>query len=163
MHASRPLGDMMHVRDLVAPPGITILSNPVYRGFGPTLAAEYLHQRHQITVSKETLRKWMSEAGLWKARKRRVEAMSKGMQQRLGIGQAALWLFPAAGDDVLEMADGLVQVRATGGETKAGKFGGTSYYGEPRTPGVPDAENRLAAARARVDPVQLWPQGKGIS
>ena len=32
----------------------TVLSDPVYRGFGPTLAAEYLHKRHQITVSKET-------------------------------------------------------------------------------------------------------------
>src|SRR6202011_189798 len=32
---------------------MTVLSDPVYRGFGPTLAAEYLHKRHQITVSKE--------------------------------------------------------------------------------------------------------------
>jgi DNA-binding Lrp family transcriptional regulator len=32
---------------------IAVLSDPVYRGFGPTLAAEYLHKRHQITVSKE--------------------------------------------------------------------------------------------------------------
>ena len=51
---------------------ITILSDPVYRGFGPTLAAEYLHQRHQITVSKETLRRWMAKAGLWRAGRRRV-------------------------------------------------------------------------------------------
>jgi len=35
---------------------ITVLSDPLYRGFGPTLAAEYLHKLHQITVSKETLR-----------------------------------------------------------------------------------------------------------
>ena len=41
---------------------IAILSDPVYRGFGPTLAAEYLHKRHQITVSKETLRR-MDGAG----------------------------------------------------------------------------------------------------
>jgi hypothetical protein len=51
---------------------ITILSDPVYRGFGPTLAAEYLHKRHQITVSKETLRQWMGRAGLWRAGRRRV-------------------------------------------------------------------------------------------
>src|SRR5260370_29375663 len=50
---------------------ITILSDPVYRGFGPTLAAEYLHKRHQITVSKETLRRWMAKAGLWRAGRRR--------------------------------------------------------------------------------------------
>src|ERR1700731_1259940 len=29
---------------------IAVLSDPVYRGFGPTLAAEYLHKQHQITV-----------------------------------------------------------------------------------------------------------------
>src|SRR6202022_3332289 len=38
---------------------IAVLSDPVYRGFGPTLAAEYLHRRHQITVSKESVRQWI--------------------------------------------------------------------------------------------------------
>src|SRR6202171_222317 len=51
---------------------MAILSDPVYRGFGPTLGAEYLHQRHQITVSKETVRQWMAKAGLWKAGRRQV-------------------------------------------------------------------------------------------
>jgi hypothetical protein len=36
-----------------------------YADFGPTLAAEMLAERHGLTVSRETLRKWMSEAGLW--------------------------------------------------------------------------------------------------
>src|SRR5260370_25161011 len=51
---------------------IAVLSDPVYRGFGPTLAAEYLHKRHQITVSKESVRQWMIQAGLWKAGRRLV-------------------------------------------------------------------------------------------
>jgi transposase len=46
---------------------MAVLSDPVYRGFGPKLAAEYLRKKHQITVSKETLRQWMTKAGLWKA------------------------------------------------------------------------------------------------
>ena len=33
--------------------------------FGPTLAAEKLRERHNITVSVETLRKWMTADGLW--------------------------------------------------------------------------------------------------
>src|ERR1017187_1713356 len=45
---------------------ITILSDRVYRGFGPTLASEYLHKLHRITVSKETRRRWMAKAGLWR-------------------------------------------------------------------------------------------------
>ena len=36
-----------------------------YRDFGPTLAAEKLRERHNITVSAETLRKWMTADGLW--------------------------------------------------------------------------------------------------
>ena len=39
-----------------------------YRDFGPTLAAEYLLERHKITISHETLRKWMIKASLWKDR-----------------------------------------------------------------------------------------------
>ena len=42
-----------------------------YRDFGPTLAAEVLIERHGIEVSRETLRKWMVEAGLWLSRKQR--------------------------------------------------------------------------------------------
>lgn len=36
-----------------------------YADFGPTLAAEKLAERHSLTVSRETLRRWMAEAGLW--------------------------------------------------------------------------------------------------
>jgi transposase len=36
-----------------------------YADFGPTLAAEYLAQAHGFSYSVETLRGWMSEAGLW--------------------------------------------------------------------------------------------------
>lgn len=42
-----------------------------YADFGPTLAAEKLAEQHGLTVSRETLRKWMSEAGLWLSRKQR--------------------------------------------------------------------------------------------
>lgn len=41
-----------------------------YAGFGPTLAAEYL-QGDGYGLSKETLRGWMMEAGLWRAKKKR--------------------------------------------------------------------------------------------
>jgi transposase len=39
--------------------------------FGPTLASEMLLERHGVTFSRETLRKWMSEEGLWLSRKQR--------------------------------------------------------------------------------------------
>ena len=39
--------------------------------FGPTLAAEKLEEHHGLKVSRETLRKWMAEDGLWLSRKQR--------------------------------------------------------------------------------------------
>ena len=39
-----------------------------YSDFGPTLAREYLIERHGITVACETLRQLMIQAGLWKDR-----------------------------------------------------------------------------------------------
>lgn len=36
-----------------------------YSDFGPTLAAEKLRERHNICISVETLRQWMTAEGLW--------------------------------------------------------------------------------------------------
>jgi transposase len=62
--ASNKLG--AGVRDLVLE-----LVRQNYRDFGPTLAAEMLVERHDIEVSRETLRKWLVEAGVWLSRKQR--------------------------------------------------------------------------------------------
>jgi Helix-turn-helix domain len=70
---------------------ITVLSDSVYRGFGPTLAAEYLHKRHQITVSKETLRRWMVKARLWRAGRRRVVAVHQWRPRRSRHGELVQW------------------------------------------------------------------------
>ncbi|TAW38218.1 ISNCY family transposase, partial [Rhizobium ruizarguesonis] len=42
-----------------------------YADFGPTLAAEKLSERDGLRVSRETLRGWMTGAGLWLSRKQR--------------------------------------------------------------------------------------------
>ena len=42
-----------------------------YADFGPTLAAEKLAERDGLRVSRETVRGWMSDAGLWLSRKQR--------------------------------------------------------------------------------------------
>jgi DNA-binding Lrp family transcriptional regulator len=70
---------------------ITILSQPVYRGFGPTLAAEYLAKKHDIDVSRETLRQWMIEAKLWRARKQRVEKIHEWRPRRSRVGELVQW------------------------------------------------------------------------
>jgi len=70
---------------------IAILSDPVYRGFGPTLASEYLHKLHQITVSKETLRHWMTQAGLWRAGHLRVVEVHQWRPRRSRCGELVQW------------------------------------------------------------------------
>ncbi|HEY7334967.1 MAG TPA: hypothetical protein VH639_08790 [Bryobacteraceae bacterium] len=37
-----------------------ILSDPVYAGYGPTLASERLKEKHQITIGREALRQLMA-------------------------------------------------------------------------------------------------------
>lgn len=70
---------------------MTALSDPVYRGFGPTLGAEYLHKRHQITASKETVRQWMAKAGLWRAGRRRVVEVHEWRARRSRCGELVQW------------------------------------------------------------------------
>ena len=70
---------------------IGILSGPVYQGFGPTLAAEYLHKLHQITVSKETLRQWMAKAGLWRAGHARAVEVQPWRPRRSRCGELVQW------------------------------------------------------------------------
>ena len=45
-----------------------------YADFGPTFANEKLREQHGLQVSRETLRTWMTDAGLWlpRARRRRI-------------------------------------------------------------------------------------------
>jgi len=46
-----------------------------YADFGPTLAAEKLSERHDVRVSRETLRSWMRQAGIWlpRAERKRIQ------------------------------------------------------------------------------------------
>lgn len=53
-----------------------------YADFGPTLAAEYLDERHGIAISRETLRKWMVEDGIWTTRAARKKRVQQRRQRR---------------------------------------------------------------------------------
>jgi biotin operon repressor len=70
---------------------IAILSRAIYHGFGPTLASEYLAQKHQIEVSRETVRQWMMGAKLWRARKQRIEKVHEWRPRRSRFGELVQW------------------------------------------------------------------------
>src|SRR3954453_5551030 len=58
-----------------------------YADFGPTLAAEKLEELHDIRLSRETLRHWMSEAGLWAPRKARRGRVHHPRHRRDCLGE----------------------------------------------------------------------------
>lgn len=53
-----------------------------YADFGPTLATEKLFENHGIKIGKETIRKAMSEAGLWQIKARKIYAHYRAWRER---------------------------------------------------------------------------------
>jgi biotin operon repressor/transposase-like protein len=70
---------------------VRTLSREVYHDFGPTLAAEYLAQKHKIQIGREALRKLMMTAGLWQGRRRKVEGVHVWRQRRSSRGELVQW------------------------------------------------------------------------
>ena len=66
---------------------ITRLLRDQYPDFGPTLAMEKLTERHQIVVSKETVRRIQVAAGLWIPRRLRPPKVQQPRTRRACIGE----------------------------------------------------------------------------
>jgi transposase len=62
-----------------------------YSDFGPTLIAEYAESEHGIGVGKETVRKWMIGARLWKAKRARVAKVHSWRVRRESPGELVQW------------------------------------------------------------------------
>ena len=59
--------------------------------FGPSYAREHLRKQLGIQAGKDTIRKWMIEAGLWRARKRKVEDVHQWRPRRSCRGELVQW------------------------------------------------------------------------
>lgn len=60
-----------------------------YADFGPTLAAEHLAQEG-LAVSRETLRKWMTQAAFWRPRRQRVKKIHVWRERRASFGELVM-------------------------------------------------------------------------
>jgi transposase len=69
-HKSRDRPSNNRISDGVRDYVLTLIRER-YLDFGPTLAAEKLVENHGVAISRETLRKWMTQAGIWLSRKQR--------------------------------------------------------------------------------------------
>ena len=58
-----------------------------YPDFGPTFAAEKLLEEHGLALSRETLRKWMTEDGLWRPKRRREARVHQSRPRRARLGE----------------------------------------------------------------------------
>jgi biotin operon repressor len=90
-HALRGLPSNRKISADAEQEAVKILSRPVYRGFGPTLASEYLAKKHDIDVSRETVRAWMIKAKLWRGRKQHVEEIHEWRPRRSRFGELVQW------------------------------------------------------------------------
>lgn len=103
IHALKKRGDKAVVHGLRGRPSnrkleervereaVKILSAPVYEGFGPTLAAEYLKKKHGIDVSKETVRQWMIGGKLWRGKKAKAKDVHTWRPRRSRFGELVQW------------------------------------------------------------------------
>src|SRR5271169_1496121 len=82
VHGLRGKPSNQRIGKSVEEEAMQILSADLYKGFGPTLASEYLADKHDIEVSKETVRQWMIRAKLWRARRQRIEKIHEWRPRR---------------------------------------------------------------------------------
>ena len=91
VHGLRGKPSNQRIGKSVEEEAMRILSADLYKGFGPTLAAEYLADKHDIEVSKETVRQWMMRAKLWRAKEQKVNAVHGWRPRRSRPGELVQW------------------------------------------------------------------------
>jgi len=91
IHAARGRTSNRKIAEGKREKAIEILSQEVYRGFGPTLAAEYLAKKYNLQVGRETLRGWMMAAKLWRAKPKCVEKIHTWRARRNRCGELVQW------------------------------------------------------------------------
>jgi transposase len=91
IHGLRGKPSNQRIAKTVEEEAIRILSADLYKGFRPTLASEYLADKHDIEASKETVRQWMIRAKLWRVKEQKVKAVHVWRPRRSRFGELVQW------------------------------------------------------------------------
>ena len=91
IHGLRGKPSNRRIEESVEKEAVSILSMDLYKGFGPTLAAEYLADMHDIEASKETVRRWMIRSKLWRANEQKLKAVHVWRPRRSRLGELVQW------------------------------------------------------------------------
>jgi predicted DNA-binding protein (UPF0251 family) len=68
-----------------------IVKLPDWHDFKPKFASEQLAKRHEIKVSKETVRQWMMAEGIWQSKGRKVGEVHPWRPRRSHYGELVQW------------------------------------------------------------------------
>src|SRR3982751_6926707 len=83
--SNRRIGEEIRAR------AMQIIKSPEWHDFKPTFASEQLAKRHQIQVSKETVRQWMIAEGIWQSKGRKIREVHQWRPRRSPYGELVQW------------------------------------------------------------------------
>jgi transposase len=91
VHALRGVPSNRKIEETERSRAVKILSQEVYRRFGPTLAAEHLNDKYDLKVGRETVRQWMIAAQLWRSRQQEMGKVHQWRPRRSRFGDLVQW------------------------------------------------------------------------
>jgi len=91
VHGLRGCPSNRRIEEKIRARALKIIQSPDWHDFGPTFAAEQLAKRHQILVSKETVRQWMMAEGIWQSKERMVKDVHEWRPRRSHYGELVQW------------------------------------------------------------------------
>lgn len=91
VHGLRGRRSNRRIDEQVRARAMEIVKSADWHDFKPTFASEQLAKRHQIDVSKETVRQWMMAEGIWQSKGRKVKEVHEWRPRRSHYGELVQW------------------------------------------------------------------------
>lgn len=91
VHGLRGRRSNRRIDEKIRARAMEIVKSPDWHDFKPTFASEQLAKRHQIEVSKETVRQWMIAEGIWQSKGRKVRDVHPWRPRRSHYGELVQW------------------------------------------------------------------------
>lgn len=91
VHGLRGQPSNRRIEEEIRARAMEIVKSPDWHDFKPTFASEQLAKRHQIQVSKETVRQWMIAEGIWQSKGRKLREVHTWRPRRSHYGELVQW------------------------------------------------------------------------
>jgi len=91
VHGLRGRPSNRRIDEKIRERAMEVVKSAEWHDFRPTFASEQLSKRHQIQVSKETVRQWMMAEGIWRSKGRKVKEVHQWRPRRSHYGELVQW------------------------------------------------------------------------